>query len=158
MTDTIETVARAMADRLDLDWDGKAKGTEYANHGYWLPLSQAAITAHTAALIAGAGELERRLLAWVDSDDAGRRPDPTSLKRQAAATIAAQKAEIERLTKREAQAKLDGVRAGIEASAEACEAAVNKIPPGKIMERMACGLCFNNIRALDAAAIAKGEG
>ena len=44
MTDR-EKVARAMANVHGLDWDGKAKGTEYANHGYWLPLADAALSA-----------------------------------------------------------------------------------------------------------------
>ncbi len=40
--DDVERVALAMAASQGLDWDGKAKGSEYANHGYWLPLARAA--------------------------------------------------------------------------------------------------------------------
>lgn len=43
--DLVERVARAMAAAAGLDWDGKAKNTEYANHGYWLPVARAAIAA-----------------------------------------------------------------------------------------------------------------
>ena len=57
-----------------------------------------------------------------DLDEAAKQHMPamvvtTDYLRTVLDSIAAQKAEIERLTEREAQAKLDGVRAGIEASA-----------------------------------------
>lgn len=45
MQDDVERVARAIASAAGLDWDGKAKNTEYANHGYWLPLARAAMAA-----------------------------------------------------------------------------------------------------------------
>lgn len=70
-----------------------------------------------AAMTEGAGEVAR-LLSEVDEETAYAFPwSHEQACRQAAATIVALKAEIERLTEREAQAKLDGVRAGIEASA-----------------------------------------
>ncbi len=45
MQGDVERVARAMAAAKGLDWDGKAKATEYANHGYWLPIARAALAA-----------------------------------------------------------------------------------------------------------------
>lgn len=70
--------------------------------------------------------------------------------REAAATIAAMRAEIERLTEREAQAKLDGVRAGIEASALLLE---RDDGFGEWWD------AAQFVRSeLDAEAIAKGEG
>lgn len=99
MTDTIEAVARSMAEAKGLDWDGKAKGTEYANHGYWLPLAQAAIAAHIKALVEGAGEIAKRLedhARAVGGDDSFERLYGSEAV-EAAATIAALKAENERL-------------------------------------------------------------
>lgn len=43
--DNVERVARLMAASKGLDWDGKAKGTEYANHGYWMPIACTAMVA-----------------------------------------------------------------------------------------------------------------
>jgi hypothetical protein len=43
--DIIERAARAMAASRGYDWDGKDKGKEYANHGYWLECARAAIEA-----------------------------------------------------------------------------------------------------------------
>lgn len=124
MTDTIEAVARAIANASAEAWENRGVCTHPSS---WHPEAQAA---HTKALIEGAGELEQRLErdatcmeAWAN----GLGPYPATVRgvskkqseraRQAAATIAALKAENERLIEREAQAKLDGVRAGIEASA-----------------------------------------
>ena len=98
----------------------------------------ARITAHTKALIEGAGEVVAEL---------NGRTCSLALNVKTAATIAVLKAEIERLTEREARAKLDGVRAGIEASAKLGE-----------NRQWSVGLRAHEIRALDAAAIAKGEG
>jgi len=46
----VEAVARAAVASFGLDWDHrdqsyKHQSTEYARHGYWLPIAQAAITA-----------------------------------------------------------------------------------------------------------------
>lgn len=123
MTDTIEAVARAIVN-----------GSQHPDRQ-----AERAITAHTAALIAGAGELGQRLRSHTTAEDAWYDID------EAAATIAAQKAEIERLTEREAQAKLDGVRAGIEAAREVATHHYGDRP-------------ITAIDDLDAEAIAKGEG
>ncbi len=120
------------------DWAGLAGSVVLANAGQGPDAAiailqreiEAAITAHTKALT------------------------------EAAATIATLRAEVERLTEREAQAKLDGVRAGIEASAVQCE--WPQEAPVKLEYQRGlmtgCVLCERAIRALDAEAIAKGEG
>lgn len=65
-------------------------------------------------------------------------------------TIAALKAEIERLTEREAQAKLDGVRAGIDAAKRALNTA-------KGVNKAALWDVNHILGTLSAEAIAKGE-
>jgi hypothetical protein len=79
-----------------------------------------------------------------------------------AATIAALRAEIERLTERKAQDKLDGVRAGIEASARDDIDWYRLLKEirhthGGTLAAMARAIVAV-IRAIDAETIAKGEG
>ena len=63
MTD-IEEIARAMAAAHGLDWDGKYKATEYANHGWWLKCAEAVnviLDCRIAeARAAGAAEMQER--------------------------------------------------------------------------------------------------
>jgi len=47
----VERAARAMAANRGLDWDRKNNGTEYANHGYWLPCARAALEAALGATV-----------------------------------------------------------------------------------------------------------
>lgn len=145
MTDTIEAVARAIANASAEAWENWGIGTDPAD---WRDEAEAAIK----ALIEGAGDVERKLMAGDLCS--------VELAPKAAATIAAMKAEIERLTEREAQAKLDGVKAGIEASAVQCEWPPEA--PVKVEYQRGlmtgCILCERAIRALDAQAITKGEG
>lgn len=115
----------------------------------------AAIATDRRALIEGAGELRCVKSVSFERDFGALLWTPYD---QAAATIAALKAEIERLTEREAQVKLDGVKAGIEASAVQCEWPPEA--PVKVEYQRGlmtgCILCERAILALDAEAIAKG--
>ena len=73
MTDT-EELARAMAAAHGLDWDGKYKATEYANHGYWLKSAEAILPIIThreeAARAAGAAEMQERCAGVAEQLDA----------------------------------------------------------------------------------------
>lgn len=111
MTDTIEIVARAIANVSADVWENRGVCTHPSS---WHHEAQAAITAHTKALIEGAGEqgaadvIARNMNAIAM---ASQRADGTDIPlgeqcREAArmvmdqaATIAAMKAEIKRLTR-----------------------------------------------------------
>lgn len=117
--------------------------------------AQAAIASHTKALIEQAGELEKRLedhARAVGGDDSFDRLYGSEAV-QAAATIAALRAEIER-------AKEEGVRAGIEAAAvRARTLHLFPAPTSKAAryhQRVTQDAMHDAIRALDPAAIAKG--
>lgn len=147
MTDTIEAVA-------DLLYPAINGPREAA-----VAIARQAIAAHTKALIEGAGEL-CTALKFHGRYGSENRDQMTVRKNgerdQAAATIAAQKAEIERLTEREAQAKLDCVRAGIEAAKAALKDETRSGPDDTWSDGWED--CWCAIRALDAEVIAKGEG
>lgn len=155
-----------------------------------------AITAHTKALIEGAGELCAQLIGRAQFLEPSGQVKSPGLMREAAATIAAQKAEIERLepyveafrreerraddlAQKAEDAMLDGVRAGIEASAQCADhlggGRVERNPDGSLCTydmaskhgqgsatlnamRVRAQTIATAIRNLDAEAIAKGEG
>lgn len=133
-TDTIEAVARAICEHVF----GSPKSWKD-----FLPESRVMIAAHTKALFEGAGEVERLLRWWGEDGVTGDRRTLV----QAAATIAALRAEIER-------AKEQGVRAGIEAAL----AAINDETPATSSDTWVEGWadCRNAIKAFDVAAIVKG--
>lgn len=117
MTDTIKAVARA----IKAEWDRQCVAEDEAQGYYdyeprwweeWIPEAQAAIASHTKALIEGAGEVEHNLIASTAQRTFGGDHcfASVALLQEAATTIAALRTEI-------GQAKLDGVRAGIDASA-----------------------------------------
>lgn len=95
------------------------------------------------------------MLRWIDENRAATHMPSGDLV-GTVLRIAAER--IERLTEREAQAKLDGVRAGIEAAAAVVEAidARPDFVPDSFYD--GTGAAYDAIRALDAEAIAKGEG
>lgn len=131
MTDEAEAVARAIS------------GAPFPSNAS-LRKAQAAITALDKHRIERAGELEIRLRARAWLTDLQANQDAFL---EAAATIASLRAEIER-------AKLDGVRAGIEASAGAAELQTDYTTVTPFVHR---GRLLGQIRALSAEAIAKGE-
>ena len=140
MTDTIEAVARVLATMLEggREYDqmpATRRELKIWNRAGMCSINDAtqedareaadhAIAAHTKALIEGAGEIEKRLMAlkWMVHDEMrGLIPDTTA--HEAAATIAALRTEVER-------AKMDGVRAGIEAAAKWLNCAADLAGPG----------------------------
>lgn len=148
-TDTIEAVARGWAESIaqhlchPADQDAAIRLVTDALARF----ERDRIAAHMKALVDGAGELERRLLDhahMIQRDGLGAMLDTAT---QAAATIAALRAEIER-------AKEEGVRAGIEAAL----AAINDETPLTSSDTWGEGWadCRNAVKTLDAAAIAKG--
>ena len=127
------------------------------------------IEALTKALIDGAGELEGFVCYFDDMVKvsemakwrgwAGQEPKPEwTPYDQAAATIAALRAEVERLGQERDARDIALVRAGIEASAAECGT-----PQTDHNEHCGCADCIlsevqRDIRAISAEAIAKGEG
>lgn len=168
MTDTIEAVARAVCAAHWADQYGQTADADVVDNEWfdWQPEAQAAIT----ALIEGAGDDETARwlfnleletsdtsLAAVEGFVLGgevfKTTELKALIERLTAQIAAMKAEIERLTEREPQVKLDGVRAGIEAA----KAAIKDAGPDDTWSH-GWEDCWCAIRALDAEVIAKGEG
>ena len=147
MTDTIEAVAREAAATFLEQWDPGPEMTVVKLARAFEAYAANRIATHTKALIEGAGELER----FEDGMDVFREPimepdpDGTWVRYdQAAATIAALRAENARLTQREVIVREEGVRAGIEAMRRSVEEVESK------------GLANYYAAALDVAAIAKG--
>lgn len=102
-TDTIEAVAEALRQCADENYDIRF------DYGMAHEYAQAAIAAHTKALVDGAGEVAR-ILSEVSEETAYAFPwAHEQACRQAAATIAALQAQL-------ATARIEGVRAGIEAA------------------------------------------
>lgn len=173
MTDETEAVALAVAQQVvGPDFDPFANPEAFS---FWCQLAQAAITALDKHRIERAGEVEQNLIASTAQRSFGGDHcfASVALMQEAAATIAALKAQIERLTEREAQIELDGVRKGIEAAVNRIElsaivytavqsdpsVAQNSNALAKLREaEIALDKAASDVRALDAKAIAKGEG
>lgn len=190
MTDTIEAVAReAACDFMD-KCEGFTPLQAYDLARAFQNYAADRIAAHTKALVDGAGELCGQLTGRAQfCEDRGEVKSP-SLMREAAATIAALKAENERLAEERdgarqvaescmnacndaakagyiaaetdykaqlATARIEGVRAGIEASAEVNFSPVVALAPGTACGAYAAVEQYQAaIRALDPAAIVEG--
>lgn len=148
MTD--ETKAVALAAEFFETWPRYSLRAVSALAEYFETYAADRITALDKHRIERAGEVEQRLRECAANLGGCLESEAMT---QAAATIAALKAQIERLTEREAQIELDGVRKGIEAALSA----INDETPLTSGDTWGEGWadCRNAIRALDAEAIAK---
>ena len=115
------------------------------------------IASHTKALVDGAGDLAERLfkrtIITYCEDGSTIGYEPPAIQQEAAATIAALKAELAQAKQREAQARIEGVRAGINASAGIVERQSDYTTVTPFVQR---DRLLAEVRALDPAAIAKG--
>ena len=157
MTDETEAVivARGWAYAFALHYGDPKDAGRALNEGD-IDCAQAAITTLDRHRIERAGDVERYEIAHIYGEE-WQNPNGEWVRyAQASALIATLRAEIERLTERADQAKLDGVRAGIEASAERLRVSPFYSSPDS--QRRACfSIARDIIRALSAEAIAKGE-
>lgn len=157
-TDTIEAVACSMCIAGGFDPD-EMMPNDGPRWRYYVPGAQAAIAAHTKALVEGAGEYTEllELLAFHAERQGG-----DNLYDDAQVAIVTLIASVRHVQAQLATARIESVRAGIEASAGVLDTAAT--------DMQADGMAGTNrgaiqnaedyaatIRALDPAAIVKGE-